>query len=121
MNNMDKRIKELWIDALKSGEYKQTDSRLRRSTGYCCLGVLCDLHHKENPDDGYWRVHDEYDYMSYCCKEYEYISSTRLPRTVQKWAGLQYDNPVIQGTPLSNLNDNGKKFPEIADLIEQHL
>src|SRR5688572_29009191 len=50
---MKKRIKKLWIEALKSGEYSQGKGRLRRQDScfdtdsivdsYCCLGVLCDV------------------------------------------------------------------------------
>lgn len=42
---MDKKIKAKWVKALRSGEYKQTDSQLDRvdeggSVSHCCLGVL---------------------------------------------------------------------------------
>lgn len=30
-----------WIDALKSGDYKQTKSALQNKDGYCCLGLAC--------------------------------------------------------------------------------
>lgn len=34
-------IKQKWLDALRSGEYKQGKGRLRDGNGaYCCLGVL---------------------------------------------------------------------------------
>lgn len=32
-----------WADALESGEYEQTKYCLRNGTGYCCLGVACDI------------------------------------------------------------------------------
>lgn len=35
-----------WIDALRSGEYKQTTGRLRNCYGYCALGVGCDVARK---------------------------------------------------------------------------
>ena len=34
-------IKELhkkWVEALRSGEYKQTQSKLHNEEGFCCLG-----------------------------------------------------------------------------------
>lgn len=37
-----KEIK-LWIEALRSGEYKQGRGRLEDRAGYCCLGVACKL------------------------------------------------------------------------------
>lgn len=51
---MNPEIKEKWLAALRSGEYKQTRGALFRPrrlddvkpifpAGYCCLGVLCDV------------------------------------------------------------------------------
>lgn len=41
---MNSEIKQLWIDALRSGEYKQGVGVLHgRSNSFCCLGVLCDV------------------------------------------------------------------------------
>jgi hypothetical protein len=37
---MNQVIKEKWVAALRSGEYKQTKGYLRNKKGYCCLGVL---------------------------------------------------------------------------------
>jgi hypothetical protein len=34
---------ERWINALESGEFKQTTFALRDETGFCCLGVACNL------------------------------------------------------------------------------
>ena len=36
------------LDALRSGEYEQTDGTLKarrrdETVGYCCLGVMCDV------------------------------------------------------------------------------
>lgn len=38
---MDAKLKELWLAALRSGEYPQTTYTLKDRQGYCCLGVLC--------------------------------------------------------------------------------
>lgn len=49
-----KRIAE-WIDALRSGEYKQAKARLQRDDGYCCLGVACEIFipkHKQRRKNG---------------------------------------------------------------------
>lgn len=37
---MNKDIKKKWVEALRSGDYKQTRLRLQDKGGYCCLGVL---------------------------------------------------------------------------------
>ena len=31
-----------WIEALESGNYPKTKHALRKTDGFCCLGVLCD-------------------------------------------------------------------------------
>ncbi len=40
---MDTNLKSKWIDALRSGEFKQAQGSLKHDDGYCCLGVLCVL------------------------------------------------------------------------------
>lgn len=40
---MNKEIKKDWINALKSGKYKQGQGKLRDNNCYCCLGILCDI------------------------------------------------------------------------------
>jgi len=47
MAKMDKRVKKLWIEALKSGKYvQQRGFVLRQGSRFSALGVLCDLHAK---------------------------------------------------------------------------
>jgi hypothetical protein len=48
INNMNPELKDKWVKALRSGEYKQgrgtmKESRLFRKSRFCCLGVLCDV------------------------------------------------------------------------------
>lgn len=38
---MDAALKQKWVDALKSGEFRQTTGVLAKDDCYCCLGVLC--------------------------------------------------------------------------------
>jgi hypothetical protein len=142
-------VKAKWLAALRSGEYKQTQGVLAHTffsegengevTGYCCLGVLCDLAVKDGvippPVKDYggdWKygafdrvLYDEGDY-----KEYD-TSETGLPMTVREWAGLDVsdeDPKWTDPTPdepsnytLAGANDSGKTFAEIADIIEEHL
>ena len=122
---MNPRIKQRWLEALRSGEYKQTTENLQDNNGFCCLGVLCDLHAKERGMD--WvRLNDNYEL---------YGEAQTLPLSVQEWAGL--DNDVVgmvdfeyerdgvmyvTSESLPELNDTwDKNFNEIADLIETQL
>ncbi len=122
---MKPEVKEAWVKALRSGEYQQTTIRLRRNEGYCCLGVLCDIYHKqEQPlyQTGWQFVEDGNYYM------YNY-SSVVLPEDVKEWAGLNDVDPSFDEEEegeyslhiLSVLNDYGKNFYQIADLIEKHF
>lgn len=38
---VSKAVIQKWINALYSGEYKQTRNVLQDEHGYCCLGVAC--------------------------------------------------------------------------------
>lgn len=111
-------VKNKWIVALRSGDYKQGRNTLRnpQTDEYCCLGVLCELAHKEN----------------ICTKE-EREYNTMFgghdglpPLTVRQWAGLSdksFDSLfIIENDSLAFLNDVRKlSFNEIADLIENNL
>ncbi len=108
---VSKKIKKRWIKALRSGQYKKTTGYLRTGAGYCCLGVLCDLHSKETktPWDG----------------ESMYMGKTGgLPIEVGTWLGLTPEETrsvCANGVSLVGANDAGKSFTEIASLIEEGL
>lgn len=40
---MDAQLKAKWVEALRSGKYRQGRSTLKHSGSFCCLGVLCDV------------------------------------------------------------------------------
>lgn len=106
---MKRELKEKWIKALRSGEYKQAQRRLRTSEGFCCLGVLCDL-----VDSSKWEDTDPGDYFNY---KTEVPHECYLPTVIRFDAGLSnYDESQV-----ANMNDDGKSFLEIADHIERNL
>jgi len=110
---MNPQIKQKWVSALRSGDYQQTKGRLRKEDKFCCLGVLCDLYGKENNVE--WEISEDSGKYMFQNK------GASLPSSVRKWAGVENDNPEICATSLSELNDTGSTFNEIADLIEEHL
>lgn len=114
---MNKEVKRAWVEALRSGEYKQCTGRLRREDGYCCLGVLCDLYKKDHQDSNW-----EGNYFFLFHGEHTDTAMSYLPEKVIKWAGLSSENPQYDGDgTLSGLNDEGATFDEIADVIEGNL
>lgn len=117
---MKKRVKEKWIAALKSNRYKQSDCALRSPRGFCCLGVLCDLYIKEMREKG--KVYSWKDKIrEKGCYEFK-DNDGYLPYEVQDWAGLETaDIRITDHKTLSNLNDSGTSFKELAKIIEEYL
>ena len=48
---IDPEFKAKWLEALRSGRYRQTSLMLRDKVGFCCLGVACDISGK-----GTWKA-----------------------------------------------------------------
>lgn len=104
---MDAELKRKWVEALRSGEFKQGKGRLYRMADdtYCCLGVLAHLQgatFNKSLDvffDGQ-RLRD----------------GGLLAREL--CAGLTEDQ--IDRLAL-RMNDCGRSFSEIADYIEREL
>ncbi len=108
---MDREWKVMWVDALRSGEYDQARQKLRvkkeigRKFGYCCLGVLCDIHPEIRWDGDGWA-------------EYKEVSEVSiLPTNFLEDIGLEWK----EMTDLTHMNDNGYSFDKIADYIEENL
>lgn len=130
---MNSKIKEAWVDALRSGKYEQGSERLRSVSGYCCLGVLCDIYAQEHNTEWEFRGNEETNLqpMDYWYYEGE---SEFLPESVMDWAELKTNNPQLRvdveedgednwnyKEGVSNLNDSGYTFTTIANLIEAQL
>lgn len=115
---MKSKIKKLWQEALRSGEYKQTKHQLRKQKGkqasFCCLGVLCNLHAQAHPKIAAENTNPER-YMG---------CSGVLPSEVRKWAGVDTSEggEVLykdRYRSLVSLNDSGVKFKTVAKLLDQ--
>ena len=106
---MNKCIKEKWLRALRSGRYAQTNGYLHKEVNgqdrFCCLGVLTNLYVEENGEPEVWN-----------------LGNIILAEEVVEWAELTDENPhvVIEGT-LASLNDSGRTFKQIANIIEKEL
>lgn len=118
---MYKRVKKRWVAALRSGKYMQVSHQLRRGDGFCCLGVLCDLHSKSKSSTrSKWTPYNSYKGRS-----------VDLPAVVCKWAGIELKDKNDNCVPitfsdepryLTWLNDQQHcSFEEIAEAIEKQL
>lgn len=117
---MNQGIKAKWVAALRSGAYQQGQGALKSDDKFCCLGVLCDLYAIEN-NARWYRKEGVDDSME--------GALSLLPHAVRLWADLESDDPVVQTgdiSPyntinLSEANDTGVSFEQIATLIEKGL
>lgn len=117
---MNSDVKKLWIEALRSGQYRQARNTLRfmghDGPSYCCLGVLCELY-RQQVGAGQWD--DSNSYLG---------ETSYLPPDVAEWAGLEctqgeYGDPD-DSKSLTEDNDGSKTVPAkdfkaIADIIEE--
>ena len=98
---------ELWVEALRSGTYRQTSRHWRgarrffwQRPTYCAIGVLFDLHLKARGMT--WSEHP-------CRGE--------LPEAVLEWAGI----PRALEYAIVEHNDRGMSFRDIASVIEAYF
>ena len=121
---MKKDIAKIWVDALKSGEYKQGTEYLCAGDRYCCLGVLCDLY-AQNAADNLRIVEKQKGDKGFTITYYNYDSEV-LPEIVQEWAGMstntgKYMSDTLFESSLASDNDQGATFEELADVIAKSV
>lgn len=117
-----KKNREKWIAALRSGKYKQGKGCLFDGENHCCLAVASEVYAEDTgngkfvlEDGGYYFVEG-----NSCSKNY-------LIASVMDYFGLStmrgdfktnVETEYVYYKNLSSINDNGKTFEEIADVIE---
>lgn len=120
---MNKEIKQLWVAALRSGEYQQGYGYLNRNGDFCCLGVLCDLAVKAGlPLD----INKDIQEFGVIVVKYDGCAGI-LPSAVTTWAEIPYHGGDVfvdedfNRAALTSMNDYGLTFPQIANVIEAKL
>lgn len=132
------------VEALESGKYKQTTGHLGDKDGFCCLGVMCEVHAKEDASFPIKKIYldsqDSGDFVYSYGPENEKNTQT-LPMAVKEKLDMQWNNGefYIYSVPkeieeivlkykkaddynptmitLAMLNDRGATFEEIAKVI----
>lgn len=138
---MKKQIAKKWVKALRSGKYKQGKGYLKQFNSkneprHCCLGVLCELYDqqmKKNHKKTLYTEEMEDKFSGTSFVRFDLVDGG-LPKVVREWADIinplgdfiisDIDNQgYIYDTKecLADLNDNGKKFSTIADIIEKNV
>lgn len=132
---MNPGVKALWLDALRGDDYTQGQAQLATPEGeFCCLGVLCDLAVKNGviPEPVVSEINGSGGrigllYGTPANDLYDRDNGLYLPKEVIEWSGVNRtgdreqdpESPSwVHRPPLSALNDEGKTFAEIADIIE---
>ncbi len=125
---MNQEVKEKWLVALRSGDYKQSKFKLKDGdNGFCCLGVLSDLYAKEKGLE--WTESEAvkpFKTVS-CISETTPNSDEYLAKEVMEWAGLDKANPNVDvvdycENTLAEFNDDCEfDFDRIAEIIEEQL
>jgi len=135
IRKMNPEVKEIWTDALDSGEYLQCQNALEHTdkagvVKNCCLGVLCRKFEQHTGVKLNW----EEGGILFLTKDGDEEKTWTLPQEVADWAGLDA-NPKLRPILLDNqyhenyqgkvtasgLNDNGATFTEISQLIKDNL
>lgn len=114
-DKMDPHLKADWIEALRSGEFKQGKTHLKADGAYCCLGVLCEIHPEIKVEPAY-ELSEEGDVWCAYSHNKTVRSSAYLPALETRELISKWDQ-----TTLAHKNDLGDTFDEIADWIEMHL
>jgi len=120
--SMNSDVRDLWVEALRSGIYTKGKYKLRvdgedgSSDRYCAMGVLCSI--ADLLDIYKWdKLHDEWMMLG---------RNNILPHPIHDWAGITMTHPshglVLEvggkEVPIWYLNDSiDMSFEDIATLI----
>lgn len=125
---MKKEVAKKWVKALRSGKYKQGQRYLKQFNSknqprHCCLGVLCELY-----DETMKKNHKKTLVSKTCGDLFVKFNNdwSSLPQIVREWAGISSGEGSFicghnDGNSLAYLNDTGKKFNTIANVIESNV
>jgi hypothetical protein len=127
---LPKRFKKKWLEALRSGDYKQGNDRLfkiskdkegNKIEEFCCLGVAASLCNfpkfKSAIEDK--SLFDEDGSMTEA--EILKFKENGLPKILIGSPEISSPNFSSLIGKLTEMNDNGKSFKQIANYIEKNL
>lgn len=120
MSDLNKEAIRKWIEALRSGDYRQGYHKLRNynkdeDDTFCCLGVACDVLKEDL--EGEWNMKAD-DYKFKVLDDQSH-GMEFMPDVVVEYLGLSEE---FLNDTLSGLNDKERyTFEEIADRIERKV
>jgi hypothetical protein len=118
---------KLWVSELRSGRYKQAKQVLHniKDNSYCCLGVACELAKQAGVAESVRTTCGGIECTGYrTAQSAGGLFTGYLPPSVREWLGLNDDIGQLAHDngceSLTTLNDKGRSFAYIADVIEQN-
>jgi hypothetical protein len=118
---VNKDIKTKWVEALRSGKYKQGRGFLQRNNEFCCLGVLCEV--QNVPSQLVLRQ-----FRDPFCETNHRLPVHKYLMMLDSETGICADDPIAGGLndfemeKLTNMNDGDEyNFEQIARYIEEEL
>ena len=122
---MDKELRDIWVDALRSGQYKQGKLKLKdtKTNTYCCLGVGADAFGILNKDGRIYRE-DGFRLSSYSWAHVPVLKE-EVPFPIQSYLMACNDGEFMdEGGKVIGLPEDfehPRGFEEIADFIERYI
>ena len=113
------KFKEKWLEALRSGDYDQCQSQLHEEGGFCCLGVagiICGHSIEFMGDQGVFTK----DQFKGNYKKLRIPSCLKgSPVQSKNLEPVKDFNQIVK--TLTDMNDGGDTFDDIADWVEINL
>lgn len=107
---MKKTLRQKWINALRSGKYKQASFALHDERGYCCLGVLASVTGCK------WYRDGETGHLS------PFVGDKSMRHRQGDYLKTDFCGLHLRTQKkLAIMNDEHKTFREIADYIEKRI
>lgn len=121
---MKPEVKKMWVDALRSGKYRQIEKFMSKrdrkgsGCGFCALGVLHDLFILDTRKATWLeRPGGWYSFVLVGSEDGEDIDTIR--EAISDWAGTE--NTTFFSEIIRRNDHVGLTFPQIADWIEANL
>lgn len=102
-----------WLKELRSGKYEQWKTDLCRNGKYCCLGVAAEIFATGQTEIPITKGIKYFDICMSSAPNYV-MEALSLYRDLGETSRL-----VFGPDSLAHMNDHGKTFAEIADIIEE--
>ena len=114
---ISKKEFNMWIEALRSGKYKQAKGMLQNARGYCCLGVACEIlgSNLSRSEDNNFLIGGSPSTQRMC----KAVIPDWLNTINGYFENLDCKNNEMNFKNIMELNDSlGLSFNEIADVLE---